>query len=71
MRLHYYPDTDSLYIELSARPGSETREVSEGVNADIDAHGKPVGFDIDRASWVVDLSSLEAQALPLRSYRVS
>ena len=71
MRLHYYPDTDSLYIELSARPGSETREVSEGVNAGIDAHGKPVGFDIDRASWVVDLSSLEAQALPLRSYRVS
>ena len=62
---------DSLYIELSAKPGSETREVSEGVNADIDAHGKLVGFDIDRASRVVDLSSLEAQALPLRSYRVS
>lgn len=71
MKLHYYPDTDGLYIELSARPGSETREVSEGVNADIDAHGKLVGFDIDRASRVVDLSSLEAQALPLRSYRVS
>ena len=50
MKLHYYPETDSLYIELSEEPGVETREVSDGVNVDIDAHGKLVGFDIDRAS---------------------
>ena len=62
MKLHYYPDTDSLYIELSADPGSETREVSDGVNVDLDAQGKVVGFDIDRASRVVDLSSLEIRA---------
>ena len=62
MKLHYYPDTDSLYIELSADPGSETREVSDGVNVDLDAQGEVVGFDIDRASRVVDLSSLEAHA---------
>lgn len=62
MKLHYYPDTDSLYIELSADPGSETREVSDGVNVDLDAQGKVVGFDIDRASRVVDLSSLEVRA---------
>lgn len=70
MKLHYYPDTDSLYIELTAEQGSETREVSEGVNVDLDARGNLVGFDIDRASRVVDLSFLEAQALPLRSYRI-
>ena len=46
MKLHYYSDTDSLYIELSADPGSETREVSDGVNVDLDAQGKVVGFDI-------------------------
>ena len=62
MKLHYYPDTDSLYIELSADPGSETREVSAGANVDLDAQGKVVGFDIDRASRVVDLSSLEVRA---------
>ena len=70
MRLHYYPDTDSLYIEFSEQPGVETREVSDGVNADIDAHGRLVGFDIDRASNQLDLSSLEATSLPLRSYRI-
>ena len=70
MKLHYYPETDSLYIEFSEEPGVETREVSDGVNVDIDARGKLVGFDIDRASNQLDLSSLETTALPLRSYRI-
>ena len=70
MKLHYYPETDSLYIELSEKPGVETREVSDGVNVDIDARGNLVGFDIDRAANRLDLSSLEPTALPLRSYRI-
>jgi uncharacterized protein YuzE len=40
MKLHYYPETDSLYVELKAGPGSETREVAPGVNADFDAEGR-------------------------------
>ncbi len=70
MKLHYYPETDSLYIELSKAPGVETREVSDGVNVDIDARGNLVGFDIDRAANRLDLSSLETTALPLRSYKI-
>lgn len=66
MKLHYYPETDSLYIELSEKPGVETREVSDGVNVDIDARGNLVGFDIDRAANRLDLSSLETTARPLR-----
>ena len=69
MTLHYYPETDSLYIEFSEEPDLETREVCDGVNVDIDARGNLVGFDIDRASNQLDLSSLETTALPLRSYR--
>lgn len=71
MKLHYYPDTDSRYIEFSEEPGAETREVSDGVNVDIDARGNVVGFDIDRASDRLDLSSLEATALPIRSYKIA
>lgn len=71
MKLHYYPDTDSLYIEFSEKAGAETREVSDGVNVDIDARGNLVGFDIDRASNRLDLSSLEATALPLRSCKIA
>ena len=69
MMLHYYPDTDSLYIEFRAGPGAETREVSDGLNVDLDATGDVVGFDIDRASQRLDLSTLETESLPLRSTR--
>jgi Protein of unknown function (DUF2283) len=39
MKLHYYAETDSLSIELSDRPGVETREIADGLNADLDAGG--------------------------------
>ena len=65
MKLHYYPETDSLYIELKTGPGVETREVVGGVNVDIDARGEVVGLDLDFASKRFDLSQLETVALPL------
>ncbi len=71
MKLHYYPKTDSLYIELNSAPGAETREVAEGVNVDLDAAGNVVGFDIDGASRRLDLTTLETVALPARSTRVA
>ena len=59
MKLHYYPETDSLYIELKAAPGAQTREVAPGVVADLAADGTIVGLDIDRASSL-DLGTLKA-----------
>lgn len=64
MKLHYYPETDSLYIELKSTPGAETREVAEGLVVDFDAAGNVVGFDIDHASTKLDLSQVETIALP-------
>ena len=64
MKLHYYPETDSLYIELKNTPGTETREVVEGLVVDLDANGEVVGFDIDHASGKLDLSKVETIALP-------
>jgi uncharacterized protein YuzE len=65
MKLHYYPKTDSLYIELKSTPGAETREVVEGLNVDLDTNGDVVGFDIDHASGKLDLSEIETIALPV------
>jgi len=65
MRLHYYPETDSLYIDLAERPGAQAREVAPGVNLDFDSEGALVGIDIDHASRIVNLSSLEAESLPV------
>ena len=67
MKLHYYADTDSLYIELKPIPGAETREVADGLLVDLDASGEVVGFDIDLASQRFDLSTLETVALPVKT----
>ena len=58
MKLNYYPDTDSLYIDLSSKPSAESREVSEGIVLDYDADGNLVGIDIDNASRKLDLSEV-------------
>ena len=65
MKFRYYPETDSLYIELSETPGADVREVAPGVVLDFDAAGQLVGIDIDRASSVANLSRLDIEALPL------
>ena len=67
MKLHYYPETDSLYIEMKPQPGTQTREVVSGLNVDLDEKGEVVGFDIDLASQRIDLTTLETVALPLRT----
>ncbi|MGR3310758.1 MAG: DUF2283 domain-containing protein [Candidatus Brocadiales bacterium] len=66
MRLRYHADTDSLYIHLVERPGVEAREVAPGIVVDFDAVGKPVGIDFDNAQNILDLSTLEAESLPLK-----
>jgi uncharacterized protein YuzE len=71
MKLYYYPETDSLYIELKAAPGAETREVTRGLNVDLDAAGEVVGFDIDDASRRLDLTTLETIALPVKAITVA
>ena len=65
MKLRYYPETDSLYIDLSSRPGADAVEVADGVVVDFDEDGKVVGIDIDHASRLLDLKTLETEGLPL------
>jgi uncharacterized protein YuzE len=71
MKLHYYPETDTLYIELRDEPGSETREIADGLNVDLNDKGQVVGFDIDHASKNLDLTTLDAVELPLKATRIA
>jgi len=64
MKLHYYPETDSLYIDLNSRPSADSREIADGLVVDFDAEGNIVGIDIDHASRKLDLKTLETVALP-------
>ena len=67
MKFHYYPETDSLYMDLAHKASADSREVAPGVVLDFDAEGHLVGIDIDRASTIIDLSRLGAEALPVNS----
>ncbi|MBM4258594.1 MAG: DUF2283 domain-containing protein [Deltaproteobacteria bacterium] len=64
MKLTYYPETDSLYIDLSEQPSVDSQEISEGIVLDYDASGNLVGIDIDNASQKVQLKELTLSKLP-------
>ena len=64
MKLKYYPETDSLYIELAAGASAESKEASEGIVLDYDADGNLVGIDIDNASKKLELNELVMSRLP-------
>jgi uncharacterized protein YuzE len=71
MKLNYYPETDSLYIDLSHRPSVESREISEGVVLDYDESGNVVGIDIDNASLKVDLHELMVNKVPFSTQTIT
>ncbi len=68
MKINYYPETDSLYIDLSEKVSSESKEISEGVVLDYDTDGNLVGIDIDNASKKVQLKELSLKKLPIDIY---
>jgi uncharacterized protein YuzE len=71
MKLKYYPDTDSLYIDLSHRTSVESREISEGIVLDYDDSGCVVGIDIDNASLKVELHELMVSKVPFTTQTIT
>lgn len=70
MKLHYCPEADSLYIELSSAAGAEARVLGDHVNVDFDADNGIFGIDIDQASARIDLAFFETSELYLGALRV-
>lgn len=66
MKLNYYPETDSLYIDLSSRPSKESIEISEGVVIDYDENGHITGIDIDNAMHKIDLNEIILKKMPVQ-----
>ncbi|MCF8083775.1 MAG: DUF2283 domain-containing protein [Deltaproteobacteria bacterium] len=64
MKLNYYAETDSLYIDLSSKTSTESIEVSEGIVVDYDGDGNITGIDIDNASRKIDLKEVILNKLP-------
>jgi uncharacterized protein YuzE len=71
MRLSYFAETDSLYIDLRGRDSVDSIEVAEGVVLDFGEDGVLVGIDIDNASRHVDLDHLILTHLDARIERIA
>jgi uncharacterized protein YuzE len=71
MKIAYYPDTDSMYIDLSAKKSAESVEVSSGIVLDYDSEGNLVGIDIDNASRKMDLKELVLSKIPVSKQTIA
>jgi uncharacterized protein YuzE len=50
MRIRYFADTDTLYIEFRDAPVAETRDLDENTALDVDAHGDICAITVEHAS---------------------
>jgi uncharacterized protein YuzE len=71
MKLNYYPDTDSLYIDLSSKPSIDSRIISDGVVLDYDEDGNLAGIDIDNASLKIDLKEIIINKMPAAVHTIT
>lgn len=60
MKIHYYAETDNLYIEFLPDHGTDVTVVSADIRLDTNADGRAVGIDIDNASKYYDITNIEA-----------
>ncbi len=58
MKMSYFEDTDTLYIELSEAPSVETKDLDENTLLDYDADGNLIAITVEHASNRTDLNNL-------------
>jgi uncharacterized protein YuzE len=55
MKIKYFQDTDTLYIEFRAAEVSETRDLDENTQLDIDKDGNILAMTIEHARERTDI----------------
>jgi uncharacterized protein YuzE len=58
MKIKYFQQTDTLYIELRDAKIAETRDIDENTQIDVDASGAMCGITIEHASKRTDVLNL-------------
>lgn len=71
MKINYFKETDSLYIDFSSNVSADSIEISEGVVVDYDDKGNIIGIDIDNASRILELKELELNKLPFIKHSIN
>lgn len=55
MKIKYFADTDTLYIEFRVADIAETRELDENTLLDVDARGEVCALTLEHASKRADI----------------
>jgi uncharacterized protein YuzE len=63
MKVKYFSDTDTAYIEFSNQEVAETRDINENILIDLDKNGQLVGMTIEHADSQANLSEISFQQL--------
>lgn len=58
MKVSYFEDTDTLYIELKDSGVAETRDLDENTIIDVDARGNMVAITMEHASARTDVQNI-------------
>ncbi len=61
MKVKYFPDTDTAYIEFSEHSVAETKDINENIVIDLDGDGKLVGMTIEHAEAQAKISEFSYQ----------
>ncbi|MBN2090185.1 DUF2283 domain-containing protein [candidate division KSB1 bacterium] len=64
MKVKYFADTDTVLIEFSEIPPTETRELNENIYLDLDDQGKVVSLTIEHAKQAAAINEFSYQIIP-------
>jgi len=63
MKVQYFEDTDTLYIEFQNKEISETRDLDENTLLDLDGDGNVCAITFEHASERTDISHLQVDGI--------
>jgi uncharacterized protein YuzE len=64
MKIKYFQDTDTLYIEFRAAEVAETRDLDENTLLDIDGEGNICGITVEHASDRTGIPAFSFEQVP-------
>ena len=72
MRIRYFAETDTLYVEFADRPVEETRDLNDNTILDLDADGNLVALTLEHAQALASIFDLSfQQIMPARELAVA
>lgn len=63
MKVKYFSDTDTLYIEFRDRPITQSRDLDENTVMDLDAEGNVCAITFEHASTRTDIQHLSVEGI--------